>query len=53
MKTDTQIGVRVTAELKERLERQAEKENRSVGNLIKTVMEEYLDLKEREDHFHG
>lgn len=42
-KTDTQISVRVTNELKDRLEKQAERERRSVSNLIIKVMEEYLD----------
>ena len=45
-KTDTQISVRVTNEFKARLERQAEKERRSVSNLIIKVMEEYLDSQE-------
>lgn len=45
MKTDMQIGIRVTSELKEKLEIQAAKENRSVANLIKTVMEQYLESK--------
>ena len=42
-KTDTQIGVRVTNEFKARLEAQAQRERRSVSNLILKVMEEYLD----------
>ena len=42
-KTDTQISVRITNEFKARLERQAEKERRSVSNLIIKVMEEYLE----------
>ena len=45
-KTDTQISVRITSEFKARLERQAEKERRSVSNLIIKVMEEYLDSQE-------
>lgn len=45
-KTDTQISVRITNEFKVRLERQAEKERRSVSNLIIKVMEEYLDSQE-------
>lgn len=53
MKTDTQIGIRVTSQLKARLEAQAEKENRSVANLVKTVMEQYLDMKESEERFNG
>ena len=42
-KTDTQISMRVTNEFKTRLEQRAEKERRSVSNLIIKVMEEYLD----------
>lgn len=41
-KTDAQIGIRVTNEFKARLETQAQKERRSVSNLIIKVMEEYL-----------
>lgn len=41
-KTDTQISLRVTSQFKARLERQAERERRSVSNLILKVMEEYL-----------
>ena len=46
LKTDSQIGLRVTSEFKARLERQAEKERRSVSNLIIKVMEECLDSQE-------
>ncbi len=48
-KTDTQISCRMTKAFKERLERQAEKERRSVSNLILKVMEEYLDRAEQEN----
>ena len=41
-KTDAQIGLRVTKEFKEQLEVQAQKERRSVSNLILKVMEDYL-----------
>ena len=47
-KTETQIAIRVTYEFKERLEAQAYKERRPVSNLIKKVMEEYLDAQEKE-----
>ena len=43
MKTDSQIGIRVTREFKEQLEAQAAKEHRSVSNLIIKVMMEYLE----------
>lgn len=45
-KTNAQIGIRVTSEFKARLEAQAEKERRSVANLIYKVMEEYLEQQE-------
>ncbi len=47
-KTDAQIGIRVTSEFKARLEAQAEKEHRPVANLVKLVLEEYLDRVEKE-----
>ena len=43
LKTDAQIGIRVTGELKKRLELQAQRESRSVSNLIIKVISEYLD----------
>ena len=42
MKTDTQIGIRVTSEFKEKLEKQAFLEHRSVSNLVIKVLTEYL-----------
>lgn len=45
-KTETQIGIRVTNEFKARLEAQAQKERRSVSNLVLKVMEEYLEQQE-------
>ena len=45
-KTDAQVGIRVTSALKARLEAQAQRERRSVSNLIIKVMEEYLDAQE-------
>ena len=47
-KTDTQISIRVTNEFKDRLEKQAERERRSVSNLILKVMEEYLEQQEQD-----
>lgn len=41
-KTETQISFRVTNEFKERLEAQASKERRSVANMVRNVMEDYL-----------
>ena len=45
-KTETQISIRMTNEFKARLEAQAQKERRSVSNLILKVMEEYLEQQE-------
>lgn len=47
-KTQTQISFRVTNELKERLEAQAQKERRSVASMVRIVMEDYLAEKETE-----
>ncbi len=49
VKNETQIGIRVTNEFKARLEAQADKERRSVANLVRTVMEEYLEQHENQD----
>ena len=46
-KTETQIGFRVTEEFKSRLMAQAEKERRSVSNLIINVLTDYLDKAEK------
>ena len=45
-KSDAQITVRVTSEFKARLEAQAQKERRSVANLVYKVMEDYLVKEE-------
>lgn len=47
-KTETQVAIRVTYEFKERLEAQAQRERRPVANMIRKVMEEYLDAQEKE-----
>jgi len=44
-KTDTQISIRMTSDFKAQLEAQAEKERRSVANLVLKVMEEYLEAQ--------
>ncbi len=46
-KTDTQISIRMTSEFKKQLEIQAEKERRSVANLVLKVMEEYLEAQKK------
>ena len=47
-KTDAIITMRVTSEFKAHIEAQAQKERRSVSNLILKVMEEYLDQQEKQ-----
>ena len=41
-KIDAAVGIRVTKDLKARLERQAKQERKSVSALIVQVMEDYL-----------
>ena len=44
-----QIGLRVTEETRDKLIKQAEVENRSVNNLIETIIDKYLkDFEEKE-----
>ena len=43
--TKTRIIVTVTKELKEQLEVQAKKENRTVANLLNTIAIKYLEQK--------
>ena len=47
-KTETQVAFRITNEFKGRLEAQAQRERRPVANMIRKVMEEYLDKQEKE-----
>ncbi len=49
MKTELQIGLRVTSQFKERLASQAEKDHRSLSNLIIKVMSDYLDAIEKQE----
>ena len=44
-KIDAQLGIRVTKDLKSRLEQQARREKKSVSALVVQVMEEYLESK--------
>ena len=46
MTIKVQIGLRVSEETREKLIKQAEKENRSVNNLIETIIEKYLNETE-------
>lgn len=47
-KTETQVTIRVTSNFKERLEMQAQRERRSVASMVRIVMEDYLERKEKE-----
>ena len=44
-KTETQITIRVTNEMNEAREKQAEKERRSVASMGRIVMEDYLEAQ--------
>lgn len=44
----TRVIVTVTKELKQKLEEQARKENRTVANLLNTIAIKYLEEQERE-----
>ena len=46
MTIKVQIGLRVSEETREKLIKQAEIENRSVNNLIETIIEKYLKENE-------
>lgn len=43
-----QIMLRLLVEDAKRIKDQAERENRSVNNLMETIIREYLDKKEKE-----
>lgn len=45
-KTETQITIRVTNEMKEQLEKQAAKERRSVANIVRILIEDYLEAQQ-------
>lgn len=48
MTKKVQIGLRITKETREKLIKQAGKENRSVNNLIETIIEKYLKETENQ-----
>ena len=48
-KTETQVVFRITNEFKGQLEAQAQRERRPVANMIRKVMEEYLEKQEKEN----
>lgn len=48
-KTDAFIGIRVTSDFKEQIEAQAQKERRSLSNLIVKIIEEYLEQQEKQE----
>lgn len=41
------LNVRVDLELRERLKKQARRENRTLSNLVDTIVREYLEEKSR------
>lgn len=47
-KTETQISFRITNALKDRLEAQAKREDRSVAYVVRKAVEEYLNRREKE-----
>lgn len=49
MTNKVQIGLRVSEETREKLIIQAEKEKRSVNNLIEMIIEKYIEERENED----
>lgn len=48
MTKKVQVGLRITEEVRKKLIKQAEKENRSVNNLIETIIEKYLKETENQ-----
>lgn len=42
------LGIRLEVDLAQKVKEQAEKENRSVNNLIETIIKQYLEQKEKE-----
>ena len=41
------LNIRIDPELRERLKKQAHRENRTLSNLVDTIAREYLDEKSR------
>ncbi len=41
------LNIRIDPELRERLKKQAHRENRTLSNLVDTIVREYLDEKSR------
>lgn len=48
MKTE-RIGIRVSSKLKARIKKEAEKENRSISNLVVTILESHFKENEPEE----
>lgn len=46
MTIKVQIGLRITTDTAEKLKEEAEKQHRSVNNLIEVIIDEYLQKKE-------
>ena len=49
MKTETQMSIRVTNDFKERMEKAAEEERRSVAALMKIILEDWLNEYEKKE----
>jgi len=41
------LNIRIDPELRERLKKQADRENRTLSNLVDTIVREYLEQKSR------
>ncbi len=41
------LNIRIDPELRERLKKQAQRENRTLSNLVDTILREYLEEKSR------
>jgi len=44
------LNIRIDPELRERLKKQAHRENRTLSNLVDTILREYLEQKSRRSH---
>lgn len=49
MKKDSSVGLRITKELKQKLEVRADKEGRTLSNFINHFLEDYIEKIEREE----
>lgn len=47
-KTDTTIGFRINADLKEKLTKMADEQSRTLSNLIILILQNYVEQREKE-----